>query len=853
MGFARGRLSSTLPPAHQAGVIDLTFSPDGRTLASTTGIHPGELYLWDVATGRSLGGVPPSDQYFYLSMFSADGKSVAALQPAPANHPHRTLVWDCAKPEACPMIPDGQRLRGMGLHSPWIGDIAGLLDDGSRTTGLRPVLEEPRPRGLAFTRDGTVCVIGKGDGTFQLRAAWCGLQFAVGRMTSGLGREFLFFRTANPKVDELADRLANSLGRDRARITGGSPESERPEDHLPCRILTRRSRSGPLARRAAGAFHRRSHHGARASSLPVRGLQPAFSPDVHARRSDVGFRGLGSSGPTLALEPPERSPRPAGPWAEGGLGGRVQPRRPHPGDGGRRRFHQALGPGFRKRAGRLRGHPSLVTSVAWSPDGATLASAEWDNALRLWDVASRKSKAVLQGHTGHLRIVAFSPDGRFVATGSDDHTVRLWDATAGRSLAQLTVHTEPVFAVAFSPDGRSLATGALDGRMLLWDLATLQSKQIASGPQVFRLAFTPDGETLVSSHATRRPRSWDLATGRARTPLLGHSGDVRDLAVSPDGLTLATAGKDQTVRVWDLTNGQELLCLAGHQAWVNGVAFSPDGRISPRWTTRVRSSLARRGSLKPSRRPPGKGTRIPPCPSITILPGVKVRTGWTRGARPMRLSLSWIGAIVLAVSVCWPTRSIAREAEQPTPSPTEANPAVPAAGHSVHGEAFNDGPRHTAYLMPGHGQGPLPRHDRQARGPGVHRPGGRAAPLVLLLRGRAVVPPGRADRPRLRHGLLGHGDGERQQRQAGQGVPQGGPEARAPRLDRREKLYLDALEALYKEAGNDKDRRQELPARARDDRPGVPRRPRRPRLAGDGHLAERRPGRHRQPPGGRHR
>ena len=90
--------------------------------------------------------------------------------------------------------------------------------------------------------------------------------------------------------------------------------------------------------------------------------------------------------------------------------------------------------------------------------------------------------------------------------------------------------------------------------------------------------------------------------------------------------------------------------------------------------------------------------------------------------------------------------------------------------------------------MPGMGKVALPGHDQQARGPGVHQPGGRPAPLVLLLRGRALVPPGRQDRPRLRHGLLGHGDGERQQREAGQGVPQGSPQARRQAHAAREAL-----------------------------------------------------------------
>ncbi len=96
-------------------------------------------------------------------------------------------------------------------------------------------------------------------------------------------------------------------------------------------------------------------------------------------------------------------------------------------------------------------------------------------------------------------------------------------------------------------------------------------------------------------------------------------------------------------------------------------------------------------------------------------------------------------------------------------SASEANPAVPA--RRPFGARRSIQRRAATRRLPDarHGQGPFPGHHQEARGPGVHRPGSRAAPLVLLLRIRAIVPPGRQDRPRLRHGLLGHGDVEHQQ------------------------------------------------------------------------------------------
>ena len=113
----------------------------------------------------------------------------------------------------------------------------------------------------------------------------------------------------------------------------------------------------------------------------------------------------------------------------------------------------------------LEAHGSEVNSVAFSPDGKTLASSgSWDREIKLWHVKAEKSFATLRGHSDAVSSVSFSsPDGAILASGSWDRTINLWDGKSGGLIATLEGHTDGVSSVSFSSGGSTLASGSRDG------------------------------------------------------------------------------------------------------------------------------------------------------------------------------------------------------------------------------------------------------------------------------------------------------------------------------------------------------------------------------------------------------
>jgi WD40 repeat protein/serine/threonine protein kinase len=234
-----------------------------------------------------------------------------------------------------------------------------------------------------------------------------------------------------------------------------------------------------------------------------------------------------------------------------------------------------------------RAHAGSVVAVAFHPDGCCLASAGADGLVKIWDLTtSPEPQEVFRcPYEGIVRkfgaadAVAFRPpDGRQLAVGSNG-AVRVWDWKDGQVLHTFTGFEHHSISVAFSRDGRRLAAGSWLESVRIWDPTTSDGPLLTLPGHrhpISALAFSPDGARLASASLDRTVKVWDTATGQPVLPPLPHPGLVLHAAYSPNGRRLASAGEDKAVHIWDAETGREVLALRGHTDVCQCVAYSPD-------------------------------------------------------------------------------------------------------------------------------------------------------------------------------------------------------------------------------------------------------------------------------------
>ncbi len=571
--------------AHSGAVGGLLFSPDGRVLTSwtSTDVAPGEVKLWDPATGRPLASIPTAARGRVGRVRSSTYGRMLAIREDHDNRP-RYALWDLSRgPEqpaparvpidcdALAFSPDGHKLATAGPDRP--GSV--MIRDPSRRRTIRTIETASRAvLDMAFIQDGK-------------RLATV-LQGRLAIWEADSGREIASFSRFPATTFQLSpdgDRLA-AISFDRTSFCLIVDLSTRPRECIPGTRATGNLRTafspdgralalGGLALAPAIWDTSSGRKGAVFPGKPGDVEEMVFTRDGRLLifASDYGkvhrwhVEGQRESISELAKAEKEV-------WAIA-----YAPDGKALASAGDDHLIKLWNPTDGSLASTLRGHGALVSSVAFSPDGTRLASASFDKTVRIWDLKDDQPLKVLKGHTDRVRAVAFSPDGRKLASASSDKTVRLWDAETGRPLFTFRGHHDSAHAVAFDRDGKILVSASNDRTIKGIDPETGAERfSLASLKPNLTLTFSRDGRTLATADDTGSITLWDMTTWARRASIKGSDAAVWGVSYSPDGRTLATACDDAKVRLWDPANGQMTLELVGHADRVNAVSFSPDGR-----------------------------------------------------------------------------------------------------------------------------------------------------------------------------------------------------------------------------------------------------------------------------------
>ena len=204
----------------------------------------------------------------------------------------------------------------------------------------------------------------------------------------------------------------------------------------------------------------------------------------------------------------------------------------------------------------LEGHTAPIAALAASPDGATLASASWDQTVRLWPLAGGAPR-VLEGHSQNVNGVAFAPDGRTLVSVSYDQSVRIWPLS-GSSIPTVVAMPSPLNAVAIGGDGE-IAAGGADGRVYFLAGNGARADEAAAGPRpVISIAISPDGALVAAAGIGGSVAVLDRRTRALARTLVGPGLPVWSVAFLPDGRTLLTGGADNIVRRWNAATGEPI-------------------------------------------------------------------------------------------------------------------------------------------------------------------------------------------------------------------------------------------------------------------------------------------------------
>lgn len=248
----------------------------------------------------------------------------------------------------------------------------------------------------------------------------------------------------------------------------------------------------------------------------------------------------------------------------------------------------------------LDGHPSVIKSTVYSPDGNYIAVAGSDKNIYIFDGAKRALSTTLVGHARPVSSIAFSPDGRTLISTAKHELMKAWDWREGKVLQDIKSEADifGVERVTFSSDGKYFLTTSDRDEFRLWNVQTLklvrnfktnEGYESSGGGMTIEYdgvppssaMFSKDGRRIVSSHVDGSLRLWDVEQGKQVKKFKVGEG-VSFVQVSPDDKTILAAvskSDELQIKLFNVLDGKVITAFDDEEtSYIEALAVSPNGR-----------------------------------------------------------------------------------------------------------------------------------------------------------------------------------------------------------------------------------------------------------------------------------
>jgi WD40 repeat protein/serine/threonine protein kinase len=221
-----------------------------------------------------------------------------------------------------------------------------------------------------------------------------------------------------------------------------------------------------------------------------------------------------------------------------------------------------------------------LVAAGFSPDGSVFVTGCADGSLSFRDANDGEPIGGVSKQNGRVSAMAFHPDAPALLAGFSDGTARFFNFETGAPFGPRFSHRGGVTAAAMSADGAQFVTGTADGMAYVWKTPVPDNapnfESVYTGE---RVALGADARSILINDESRSVRLLDSATGNEIRRLRDPETPIEILASSPNGQTAVTTYHERFARLWNLATGEPIGSPLAHDASIMLVEFSPDGTV----------------------------------------------------------------------------------------------------------------------------------------------------------------------------------------------------------------------------------------------------------------------------------